>query len=95
MAITKVITFTNGDGVNYTSVEDWLAAYAPPQINEDAGEEFPEGYTWVYALATPTSVTRTMTFVDQAAYDAWNGDGVTAAGTPWTAETVVKTSAAE
>ena len=33
MAITKVITFTNGDGVNYTSVEDWLAAYNPPTIN--------------------------------------------------------------
>jgi len=95
MAITKVITFTNGDGVNYTSVEDWLAAYNPPFINEDDGEEFPEGYTWVYALATPTSVTRTMTFVDQAAYDAWNGDGVTAAGTPWADSNVTKTSAAE
>ena len=95
MAITKVYTFTNDDGVQYTDVADWLAAYNPPQIGEGFAVDAPVGITWLYALASATSVTRTMTFADQATFDAWNGDGVTPVGTPFTFNNVTKAAPAE
>lgn len=70
MAITKVQTMTATDGRTFDSAEAWCEAYDAPTSG------FIDGVTWVYALASPSSVTRTITFADQATYDAW------AAGAP-------------
>jgi hypothetical protein len=70
MAITKVQTMNATDGRSFETAEAWCEAYDAPTSG------FIDGVTWVYALASPSSVTRTITFADQATYDAW------AAGAP-------------
>jgi hypothetical protein len=66
--ITKVQTMTSDDGRTFETAEAWCEAYDAPTSG------FIEGVTWVYALVSPTSVTRTITFADQATFDAWNAN---------------------
>ena len=79
MAITKVITLINNDGIEYTDISSWITAYSVPLPITNllweghSGEEptAPTGVSWTYALTEVNKATRTFTFANQAALDAW------------------------
>jgi len=82
MAITKVITLINDDGIEYTDISSWITAYSVPLPignpvweGHSGDEPTPEtGVSWVYALTDVNKATRTFTFANQAALDAWVAD---------------------
>jgi hypothetical protein len=82
MAITKVITLINDDGIEYTDISSWKTAYRVPlpitnPVWEGHSGDEPtaeSGVSWAYALTDVNKATRTFTFANQAALDAWIAD---------------------
>jgi len=80
MAITKTYKYATVDGAVFENINAFINAYLPP---DHEGEV--DGITSTYTLDEGgASATRTMTFADEATYNAWNS------GTPWSHANVTK-----